>query len=86
MDPYLLGMWLGDGLSDGTGFALNYKTDHETLAYWEKWAEENEAHITKGKRYSFSIVSKKNKEAYSDGLCNRVEEAPLKNIFENTIF
>ena len=25
MDPYLLGMWLGDGLSDGTGFALNYK-------------------------------------------------------------
>jgi len=78
MDPYLLGMWLGDGLSDGTGFALNYKTDHETLAYWEKWAEENEAHITKGKRYSFSIVSKKNKEAYSDGLCNRVEEAPLK--------
>ena len=26
MDPYLLGMWLGDGLSDGTGFALNYKT------------------------------------------------------------
>jgi len=78
MDPYLLGMWLGDGLSDGTGFALNYKTDNETLAYWEKWAEENEAHITKGKRYSFSIVSKKNKQAYSDGLCNRVEEAPLK--------
>ena len=25
MDPYLLGMWLGDGLSYGTGFALNYK-------------------------------------------------------------
>ena len=78
IDPYLLGMWLGDGLSDGTGFALNYKTDNETLAYWEKWAEENGAQITKGKRYSFSIVSKKNKEAYSDGLCNRVEEAPLK--------
>ena len=78
MDPYLLGMWLGDGLSDGTGFALNYKTDHETQAYWEKWAEENGAHITKGKRYNFSVVSKKNKEAYSDGKCNRVEEAPLK--------
>ena len=78
MDPYLLGMWLGDGLSDGTGFALNYKTDNETLAYWEKWAEENGAVITKGKRYNFTIVSKKNKEAYSSGLCNRVEEAPLK--------
>jgi len=78
MDPYLLGMWLGDGLSDGSGFALNYKTDTETLAYWENWAQENEAIITKGKRYSFTIVSKKNKEANSNGLCNRVEEAPLK--------
>jgi len=78
MDPYLLGMWLGDGLSNGCGFALNYKTDTETLAYWENWALENEAIITKGKRYSFSIVSKKNKEAQKLGLCNRLEEAPLK--------
>ena len=78
MDPYLLGMWLGDGLSDGTGFALNYKTDLETLSYWEKWAQENGALITKGERYRFSVVSKKNKEATSAGLCNRVEEAPLK--------
>jgi DNA-directed RNA polymerase beta subunit len=78
MDPYLLGMWLGDGLSDGTGFALNYKTDHETLACWEKWAEENGAIITKDERYGFSIASKKNQEAASSGLCNRVEEAPLK--------
>jgi len=78
MDPYLLGMWLGDGLSDGSGFALNYKTDFETLAYWERWAEENGAVVTRGKRYSYSVVSKKNKDAYSDGTCNRVEEAPLK--------
>jgi len=78
MDPYLLGMWLGDGLSDGTGFALNYKTDFETLAYWEKWAQEQGAEIIKGKRYNFSVASKKNKEAYNQGLCNRVEEAPLK--------
>jgi len=78
MDPYLLGMWLGDGLSTGDGFALNYKTDMETLAYWEKWAEENGAVITRGNRYNFSVVSKKNKEAQNSGLCNRVEEAPLK--------
>jgi len=78
MDPYLLGMWLGDGLSDGTGFALNYKTDTETLDYWEKWAQENGAIIKKGERYNFSIASIKNKEATEAGLCNRVEEAPLK--------
>jgi DNA-directed RNA polymerase beta subunit len=78
LDPYLLGLWLGDGLSAGNGFALNYKTDFETLAYWEKWALENCATITKGQRYDFSIVSNKNKEAGLSGLCNRVEEAPLK--------
>jgi DNA-directed RNA polymerase beta subunit len=78
MDPYLLGLWLGDGLSDGTGFALNYKTDFETLAYWENWAQENGAIISKDKRYKFSVVSQKNKEAGVAGLCNRVEEAPLK--------
>ena len=78
MDPYLLGLWLGDGLSTGTGFALNYKTDFETLAYWENWAQENEAIITKDERYGFSIASKKNKDAAAAGLCNRVEEAPLK--------
>ena len=78
MDPYLLGMWLGDGLSDGAGFALNYKTDFETLVYWEKWAEENGAIVSKGSRYAFTVFSKKNKEASNNGLCNRVEEAPLK--------
>ena len=78
LDPYLLGLWLGDGLSVGNGFALNYKTDFETLAYWENWALENGATITKNERYTFSIVSNKNKEAAVSGLCNRVEEAPLK--------
>ena len=78
MDPYLLGMWLGDGLSTGTGFALNYKTDHETLAYWENWAQENGAVIKKGTKYKFLISSKKNNEAALAGLCNRVEEGPLK--------
>jgi len=78
MDPYLLGMWLGNGLSDGAGFALNYKTDFETLAYWEKWAEENGAVVAKGSRYEFSVFSKKNKDAYCNGVCNRLEEAPLK--------
>jgi hypothetical protein len=79
MDPYLLGMWLGDGLSAGNGFALNYKKDHETLAYWEKWAEDNGAEIKKDERYRFSICSIKNKAAYqTPGKCVRQEPAPLK--------
>lgn len=79
MDPYLLGMWLGDGMSVGNGFALNYKTDHETLAYWKQWAEDNCAEIRNDVRYRFVICSKKNKIAgETPGMCNRVEEAPLK--------
>ena len=78
MDPYLLGMWLGDGLSCGSGFALNYKTDFELLDYWKMWAETNEALINKDERYKYKICSKKNKEAYDKGFCNRIEEAPLK--------
>ena len=58
MDPYLLGMWLGDGLSDGTGFAFPF--DNETLVDWEKWAEQNDAIIIKGK-YNYLVVS--NREA-----------------------
>lgn len=55
LDPYILGMWLGDGLSTGYGFALNYKTDNELLEYWNKWARENDATVNKGSRYSYSI-------------------------------
>jgi hypothetical protein len=62
MDPYLLGMWLGDGLSDGTGFALENITDSETLAYWQNWALANGEIVTNDDKYTFSVVSKKNKE------------------------
>jgi DNA-directed RNA polymerase beta subunit/intein/homing endonuclease len=62
MDPYLLGMWLGDGLSDGSGFALENITDSETLAYWQNWALANGEIVTNDDKYTFSVVSKKNKE------------------------
>ena len=79
LDPYLLGMWLGDGLSTGKGFALNYKTDPETLEYWYEWARKNGIVITKGKGYDYSVCSEKNKNVtHTQGMCNRVEEAPLK--------
>ena len=75
IDPYILGMWLGDGLSSGLGFALNYKTDFETLAYWENWAIANGALIRKN-GYKFSLVSKANVESAN----KIIEPSPLKNI------
>jgi DNA-directed RNA polymerase beta subunit len=38
IDPYILGMWLGDGMSSGTGFVT---IDRELLDYWKKWAKNN---------------------------------------------
>ena len=51
IDPYLLGMWLGDGNSNGKGFT---SADPELVQYWKQWAEQNEAevvlHPNKGKK------------------------------------
>jgi hypothetical protein len=38
LDPYILGMWLGDGNSDGSGFSTE---DQELLTYWKNWAIAN---------------------------------------------
>ena len=42
LDPYILGMWLGDGDSKGFMFTTE---DKELLDYWEKWAQDNGAKV-----------------------------------------
>ena len=42
VDPYILGLWLGDGNSNGKDFTTE---DIEILDVWKKWAFENEAEI-----------------------------------------
>lgn len=44
IDPYILGMWLGDGGSRGRDFTSD---DKELVDYWEKWAKKNDMFITK---------------------------------------
>ena len=44
IDPYILGMWLGDGYSNGKEFASN---DTELIEIWKKWAEENDSEVVK---------------------------------------
>ena len=43
LDPYILGMWLGDGNSRGRGFTSN---DKELVDYWKLWASQNNSEIT----------------------------------------
>ena len=43
LDPYILGMWLGDGDSCGKGFSTE---DIELLNYWKDWAKDNNSVVT----------------------------------------
>ena len=52
IDPYLLGLWLGDGNSNGTGFASD---DHEIIQYFIDWAEKNNLYIIHQDKYFFKI-------------------------------
>jgi hypothetical protein len=54
IDPYILGMWLGDGLSSGFGFVT---ADEILLEYWKKWAKENYIDIKHQKKYQYGLSS-----------------------------
>jgi DNA-directed RNA polymerase beta subunit len=76
LDPYILGMWLGDGFSTGYGFAT---ADKELLDEWIKWGADNDATITKGLKYKYGISSTINNT--QEGIaCNKTEKAPLKKL------
>ena len=52
IDPYIFGMWLGDGDSDGRGFASQ---DKELIEKWESWCSNNNAKVEHSKRYNYRI-------------------------------
>jgi DNA topoisomerase-2 len=62
LDPYVLGLWLGDGFQSGYGFAINAKDDPEILEYLEKWGANNDATFKQNKNnhiyYGISSTSK----------------------------
>ena len=55
IDPYILGMWLGDGFSNGYGFASE---DVELINEWYKWCNNNNCEIVHNNRDSFTIRKK----------------------------
>lgn len=76
LDPYILGMWLGDGFSTAYGFAT---ADEELLEKWIEWGKDNDGTITKGHKYAYTIGSTINKT--QPGInCNKTEKAPLKKL------
>lgn len=76
LDPYILGMWLGDGLSCGYGFVTD---DKELLDKWIEWGTKNDGTIKKGLKYKYHISSTINNT--QPGIaCNKTEQAPLKKL------
>jgi hypothetical protein len=55
MDPYILGMWLGDGLSNGYGFTGE---DIELINEWYIWCLNNNGEIVHNNRDCFTIRQK----------------------------
>lgn len=58
IDPYILGMWLGDGTKNGKSFT---SIDHELVEYWNVWASKNNMDITMyldGQNMHYGITKK----------------------------
>jgi len=77
LDPYILGMWLGDGLSSGYGFAT---VDKELLDKYIKWGVDNDATITKNKHGCLYTISSTINNTQTGISCNKSESAPLKKL------
>ena len=59
LDPYVLGLWLGDGYQSGYAFAINNNEDPEILDYLQEWGKENDATFKNipSNKYHYGISS-----------------------------
>jgi DNA topoisomerase-2 len=57
LDPYVLGLWLGDGYSHGYGYACFGEKDPEIIDYLKEWSGNNDATLTKIGKYSYNFSS-----------------------------
>lgn len=55
LDPYLLGLWLGDGTSRGDGFSSN---DTEIIKYWINWGVNNDTEFIHVAPFYYNIRRK----------------------------
>jgi DNA repair exonuclease SbcCD nuclease subunit len=76
LDPYILGMWLGDGCKMGYSFA---SADIELINEWEKWAVNNGCEITHTGQYNYRIrLAGRNKDkqplGFGSDFCNACQK------------
>lgn len=59
LDPYLMGLWIGDGIVDGMSFALSPQTDPEIISYLIDWCAKNDAELVHDAAYRFRVRRRK---------------------------
>lgn len=59
LDPYILGLWLGYGMSRGYGYACDGDKDYQLIDCLREWGNKNDANIRqiKGNKYYYGISS-----------------------------
>lgn len=74
LDPYVLGLWLGDGFQRGDGFAINTYADPEILEYIKKWGLKNDLDI--------KLIGKTDPVYYGVSSLSKCGVAPLKKLLK----
>lgn len=75
LDPYVLGLWLGDGVHTGYTYACYGEKDPEIIDYLSEWGKKNDATIKKtNSKYVYHISSTSN--------FGKKGSSPLKNQLE----
>ena len=55
IDPYLIGLYIGDGIHTGEAFAINANRDPEILQYLLDWCESHNAELCHEAPYKFCV-------------------------------
>jgi len=55
VDPYLMGLWLGDGVNNGMNFACNPKSDSEIIRYIIGWCDKNGGELVHDAAHCFRV-------------------------------
>ena len=93
LDPYVLGLWLGDGFQPGKGFSINAEDDYEIFEYLKNWGQKNDANFThlprckncKENKYDPNFIPCKSCASFS---INSIEykwkknKSPLRNLLK----
>ena len=55
LDPYLIGLYLGDGIVDGISYAIYPQKDPEILQFILDWCEKNDCEVVHDNAYRFRV-------------------------------